>query len=90
MAITKLPICMNKKGVNNDVDFWKDVQEFLKGQLPDDFQEKLDKYVTDKGYNSNECRLFKSMLTEAVGLYGTVMVIKQCSNEDKNEKHTGA
>lgn len=64
--------------VSNSVDFWKDAQEFLKTQLPDDFQEKLDKYVTDKGYNSNECRLFKSMLTEAVGLYGTVMVIKHC------------
>ena len=64
--------------VSNSVDFWKDAQEFLKSQLPDDFQEKLDKYVTDKGYNSNECRLFKSMLTEAVGLYGTVMVIKHC------------
>lgn len=64
--------------ISNSVDFWKDAQEFLKSQLPDDFQEKLDKYVTDKGYNSNECRLFKNMLTEAVGLYGTVMVIKHC------------
>ena len=64
--------------VSNNVDFWKDAQDFLKSQLPDDFQEKLDKYVNDKGYNSNECRFFKSMLTEAVGLYGTVMVIKHC------------
>ena len=64
--------------VSNSVDFWKDAQEFLKSQLPDDFQEKLDKYVNDKGYNSNECRLFKSMLTEAIALHGMVMVIKHC------------
>ena len=64
--------------VSNSVDFWKDAQDFLKSQLPDDFQEKLEQYVKDKKFNSNECRLFRSMLTEVVGLYGTVMVIKHC------------
>lgn len=67
----------SKHNINNNIDFWKEAQEFLNNQLPKDFQERLNKYVTDKGYNINECRLFKHMLTEAIGLYGTVMIIKQ-------------
>lgn len=65
-----------KSTINDDIDFWKDAQEFLKSQLPNDFEEKLNKYIVDKGYNSNECRLFKSMLTEAVGLHANKVLIK--------------
>ena len=62
--------------VSSSADFWKDAQEFLKSQLPSDFEYNLKQYVTDKGYNQNEFRLFKNMLEEAVGLHGTVVLLK--------------
>jgi hypothetical protein len=62
--------------VSSSADFWKDAQEFLKSQLPPDFEDKLKQYVTDKGYNQNEFRLFKNMLEEAVGFHGTVVLLK--------------
>lgn len=62
--------------VSSSADFWKDAQEFLKSQLPPDFEDKLKQYVTDKGYNQNEFRLFKNMLEEAVGFHGTIVLLK--------------
>lgn len=62
--------------VSNNTDFWKDAQDFLKSQLPTDFEDKLKEYVTTKGYNQNEIRLFNNMLEEAVGLYGTMVILK--------------
>ena len=62
--------------VGSSADFWKDAQEFLKSQLPTDFEDKLKQYVTDKGYNQNEFRLFKNMLEEVVGFHGTVVLLK--------------
>ena len=62
--------------VSGSADFWKDAQEFLKSQLPPDFEDKLRQYVTDKGYNQNEFRLFKNMLQEAVGFHGTKVLLK--------------
>ena len=62
--------------VSSSADFWKDAQEFLKSQLPTDFEDKLKQYATDKGYNQNEFRLFKNMLEEAVGFHGTVVLLK--------------
>ena len=62
--------------VSSSADFWKDAQEFLKSQLPTDFEDKLKQYVTDKGYNQNEFRLFKNMLEEVVGFHGTVVLLK--------------
>lgn len=62
--------------VSSSTDFWKDAKEFLKSQLPSDFEDKLKEYVTEKGYNQNEFRLFKNMLEEAVGFHGTVVLLK--------------
>lgn len=64
------------KTINNDTSFWLDAQEFLKGQLPEDFQDKLIEYAVKKGYNQNEFRLFSYMLEEAVGFHGTMVVLK--------------
>lgn len=62
--------------ISGDADFWKDAQEFLKSQLPTDFDEKLKEYVTTKGYNQNEFRLFVNMLEESVGFHGTIFILK--------------
>ena len=62
--------------VSSSADFWKDAQEFLKSQLPTDFEDKLKEYVNEKGYNKNEFRLFKNMIEEAVGFHGTVVLLK--------------
>lgn len=62
--------------ISSSADFWKDAQEFLKSQLPTDFEDKLKEYVTTKGYNQNEFRLFKNMLEQAVGFHGTVVLLK--------------
>ena len=61
--------------VSSSVDFWKDAQEFLKSQLPPDFEDKLKQYATEKGYNLNEFRLFQSMLEQAVRFRGTVVLL---------------
>lgn len=65
--------------ISNSTDFWKEAQEFLKSQLPSDFEDKLKQYVLDKGYNKNEFRLFKNMLQESVGLHGTIILLKHYS-----------
>jgi hypothetical protein len=65
-----------EESINNNVDFWKDAQDFLESQLPADFEDKMKEYVGRKGYNKNEFRLFKNMLEEAVGFYGTVVFLK--------------
>jgi hypothetical protein len=62
--------------VSSSADFWGDAQEFLKSQLPSDFQDKLKQYATDKGYNKNEFMLFKNMLEESVGFHGTIVLLK--------------
>ena len=41
-----------------------------------EFEDKLKQYVTDKGYNQNEFRLFKNMLEEAVGFHATIVLLK--------------
>ena len=71
----------NELGINDGIDFWKDANEFLKTQLPNNFQEELDSYTVTKGYNLNECRLFMSMLSDALNLYGMLMVIKKLDNK---------
>lgn len=60
-----------KDSVNDSVDFWVDAQEFLKSQLPSDFEDKLKEYTASKGYNQNDFRLFKHMLV--VGFHGTIV-----------------
>lgn len=62
--------------VSNSADFWKDAQEFLKSQVPVDFQEKMIEYAKNKNYNQNEFRLFKNMLEEAVGVHGVMVLLK--------------
>jgi len=63
-------------GVSNSADFCKDAQEFLKSQVPNDFQEKMIEYAKSKNYNQNEFRLFKNMLEEAVGFHGVMVLLK--------------
>ena len=48
--------------VSDNIDFWKDAQEFLKDQLSIDFENKLKDYITNKGYNQNEIRLFNKII----------------------------
>lgn len=62
--------------VNDNNDFYKDAQDFLTSQLPADFDKKLKEYVSAKGYNQNEFRLFAHMLEEAVGFHGVVFLLK--------------
>lgn len=62
--------------INNDTDFWADANEFLKSQLPPDFQDKLKEYISVKGYNKNEFRLFSTMLKEVIGLDATIASLK--------------
>ena len=64
------------QNVSNSVDFWKDAQEFLNSQLPDNFEEKMKEYCEDKEYKQNDFRLFKSMLQEAVGFKATMILLK--------------
>ena len=64
------------KNVNNNTDFGKDAQEFLKSQLPTDFDDKMKEYIISKGYNQNEFRLFHNMLERAVGFHATVVMLK--------------
>lgn len=66
----------NTKKCINNIDFWKDSQDFLESQLPTDYKQNLHKFVKDKGYNQNELRLFNSMLKDCVGLYGTLELSK--------------
>lgn len=62
--------------VSNSADFWKDAQEFLNSQLPDNFEEKMKEYCEGKGYKQNDFRLFKSTLQEAVGFKATMVLLK--------------
>jgi hypothetical protein len=62
--------------VSNSADFWKDAQEFLKSQASDDFQDKMIEYAKSKNYNQNEFRLFTSMLEDAVGFHGVMVILK--------------
>lgn len=62
--------------ISDNIDFWKDAQDFLKSQLPADFENKLREYAANKGYNRNEFRLFQNMLENAVGFYGTMVQLK--------------
>lgn len=66
----------NKASISNSVDFWVDAKEFMESQLPKDFEDKLKEYVENKGYNQNEFRLFKNMLEETIGYYGTIVLLK--------------
>lgn len=77
--IKKINENLNEESIQDSVnkyDIWEDAQEFLKSQLPIDFEDHLEKYVVDKGYNKNEFKLFKHKLEEAVGLYGTIILLK--------------
>ena len=62
--------------INNKTDFWVDANEFMKTQLPDDYQAKLELFIKEKKYNTNEMRLFTYMLKEVLGLHNVVVVIK--------------
>ena len=64
------------QNINNNIDFWAEAQEFLKSQLPADFENKLQEHATVKGYNENEFRLFKNMLQDSIGFHGTMVLIK--------------
>jgi len=63
-------------GVSNSADFWKDAQEFLKSQLPDDFGEKMLEFTKSKEYKQNDFRLFKSMIEDAIGFEATMILLK--------------
>ena len=71
--------------ISNTTDFWVDANEFLKSQLPSDFEDKLKEYVSKKNYNENEFRLFKYMLNEAMGFHSTVYMLKNYVRGAKNE-----
>ncbi len=62
--------------INNKTDFWVDANEFMKTQLPDDYQAKLELFIKEKKYNTNEMRLFTYMLKEVLGLHNVVVVMK--------------
>lgn len=62
--------------VDDTRDFWGDAQEFMNSQIPADFEKKMLEYANARGYNTNEFRLFKHMLMEAVELHATVVLLK--------------
>ena len=64
------------QNVSNSTDFWKDAQDFLNSQLPDNFEEKMKEYCESKKYKQNDFRLFRSMLQEAVGFEATMILLK--------------
>lgn len=68
-------IIQSADSISNDIDFWADAREFLNKNIPANFNEKMTEYIKDKNYNQNEFRLFKSMLEEAIGFHGTIVLL---------------
>jgi hypothetical protein len=66
----------NKLCLDANIDFWKDADDFLKSQLPPEFENKLQEFVINKKYNENELRLFNFMLKESLGFYTTIFILR--------------
>ncbi len=60
----------------NGRDFWTEAQEFLKTQIPENYQDNLKDFVVSKGYSDNELRLFRYMLKDALDLHGVMVQLK--------------
>jgi len=65
-----------KDKVKDNVDFWKEAQDFLKTVLPEDFQDKIHDWLKNKDFTENDVRLFKCMLEEAIGFEVTMIILK--------------
>ena len=78
----------DENSISGLADFWKDAQEFLKTQLPPDFEEKLKEYAIAKKYNRNEFMFFNGMVEKAVGFHGTVVSLKHYYGTQLTEPNT--
>ena len=58
---------------------------FHKTQIPQDFEDNIYNFVTQKGYDANEIRLFKSMLKDSLDLFVLNVLMRhfyECSFEN--------
>lgn len=62
--------------VNDTIDFFRDANDFLTAQLPEDFEDRLRKHVKERNYTQNEYRLFKHMLQESLDFKGVMILLK--------------
>lgn len=70
----------NDENVKDGIDFYSDAQEFLNSQIPKEFNQNLQNYIKDKGYNKNDQMLFNFMLEKAIGFHATIVFLKSDKN----------